>query len=102
MDTDNILTNMERAAGISGQIKEFDKVKDLEDIIEILETNPISDESANVLRKNLKAWLNRSKGYILGRALAKRTEKDEIPRYILDMFDVVRKHIDSKEADNAG
>jgi len=102
VEADNILKNQERAKGLSGQIREFKMVDDLEDVIEILSANPISAESEAVLKKNLKSWLNDSKGFVLGRLLAKHTEQDEIPQYILDMFDFVRKQIDTKEADNAG
>jgi hypothetical protein len=102
IEADNALQNQERALGLSGQISEFKGAKDLEDIVEILTTSKISDASEVILKKNIKSWLNDSKRFILGKLIAQNTEGDEIPQYILDMFEFVRKQIDSKEVGNAG
>ena len=102
IEADNVLKNQERALGISGQISEFKGAKDLEDIIEILTTSKISDASEEKLKKNIKSWLNDSKRLILGKLIAQNTEGDEIPQYMLDMFEFVRKQIDSKEVGDVG
>jgi putative ATP-dependent endonuclease of OLD family len=102
IDADNILKNQGRAKGIAGQVKEFEKIEDLDGILEIIKAAPISTESETKLKKNIKSWLDDSKGYILGRLIAKHTEQDEIPKYIIDLLDFVQKRIDKKEVSNAG
>lgn len=102
IEAESALKNQERAIGISGQVPEFKGVKDLEDVLEILNANTISNESEAKLKKNIKSWLGNSKRFILGRLLAQHTEKDEIPQYILDMFEFVKKQINDKEVGNVG
>ena len=102
IDADSILKNQDRAKGLSGLIKEFEKIQDLEDAVQVLENEKISAASETKLKGVLKSWLDDSKGFVLGRLLAKYSDKNEIPQYILDMFEYTRKMIDTKEAENAG
>ena len=100
VDADSTIRNQERALGLSGQIVELKGVTSLEDVIEFLSTNQISSASEGILKKNIKGWLNDSKRYILGKLLATHTNADEIPQYILDMFEAVRKQTSANEGDN--
>jgi len=102
VEADAILKNRDRAKGISSQINEFKDVEYLDDVVEILSVHEISAESEAVLKKNIKSWLNNSKRFVLGKLIASQTGMDEIPQYILEMFDFVRKHIDVGEVENAG
>ena len=97
IDTDSILKNQDRVAWLSGEIKEFKEIQDLDDAVDLLSKTKISDESQVKLKRVVKSWLGDSKGFVLGRLLAQHTEKSEIPQYIIDMFEYIRTKIDARK-----
>jgi len=90
-------TNDERLRWVKGNIPECSHIQSLEEVIVLLNQNVLSAESVAKVRSQVKGWLKHSKSMLLGKAIAKNTEEQEIPQYIKDAFEEVRKITGNKK-----
>ncbi|MBT3322464.1 MAG: AAA family ATPase [Anaerolineae bacterium] len=96
---DSIERNQKRAIDIAGKINEFKGVKTLEEILELLNGESISDTSMHIFSKELVKWLAASKGIMLGKLIAQNTTAEEIPPYITNMFSHLNEFFETIKAD---
>ncbi|MGB8215492.1 MAG: AAA family ATPase [Anaerolineales bacterium] len=86
-------SNQYRFGALKGMIDECAKIADLEGLVSLIENDSLKPDSVQLLWKEVKNWIKKSKGLFQGKMIAQETSEEEIPKYICEMFDDIRKSI---------